>query len=58
MRDGLGDWIRRRLRKGVERQGQKAAADLIVRGISEGELRSQWQNQQNAQLSLRARKSF
>jgi hypothetical protein len=57
MREGLGDWIRRRLRKGVERQGGKAEAELAECSVPEAELRMQWKLQQEAQLSLRARKS-
>lgn len=58
MREGLGDWIRRRSRKGVEKQGKKAEAELAECSVPETELRIQWKLQQEAQLSLRARKSL
>jgi len=58
MREGLGDWIRRRSRKGVEKQGKKAEAELAECSVPEAELRMQWKLQQEAQLSLRARKSL
>jgi hypothetical protein len=58
MGEGLGDWIKRRLRKGVKKQGEKAAEDLKESGISITVLREQWDLQQKAQLSLRARKSL
>jgi hypothetical protein len=58
MRDGLGAWIKRRLRKGVEQQGKNAAAELVACGVPEVELRKQWKIQQEAQLSLRARKLY
>jgi hypothetical protein len=58
MRDGLGVWIQRRLRKGVVEQGEIAAAELGACGIPVAELQRQWELQQEAQLSVRARKSF
>jgi hypothetical protein len=58
MRDGLGAWIRRRLRKGISKQGKIAAAELGASGVPVAELRRQWELQQEAQLSVHARKSF
>jgi hypothetical protein len=56
MRDGLGGWIERRLRKGVIMQGDIAAAELVACGVPVSELRNEWELQQKAQLSVRARK--
>lgn len=55
MREGLGDWIGRRLRLGVKKQGQLARAELLASGIPIETLKEQWRLQQEAQLSLRAR---
>jgi len=57
MRDGLGAWIQTRLRKGIEKQGKVAAAELVPCGVTVTELRRQWELQQEAQLSVRARES-
>jgi hypothetical protein len=57
MRDGLGAWIRRRLRRGIDEQGKIAATELAACGTPVAELREQWELQQQAQLSVRARKS-
>ena len=57
MRDGLGAWIQRRLRKGISKQGEIAAAELVACRVPVAELRRQWELQQEAQLSVRARKS-
>lgn len=56
MRDGLGDWIGRRQRLGVERQGKEATNELKACGIVMETLRHQWEDQKETQLSLRARK--
>lgn len=56
LHDDLGDWIRRRLTKGVERQGQRAQTTLRECGIPLEVLREQWQLQTASQLSIRARK--
>jgi hypothetical protein len=56
MRDGLGDWIGRRLRLGVNQQGKAARAELLACGVPIEALRAQWQLQQVAQLSVRSRK--
>ena len=57
MRDGLGGWIERQLRKGVIQQGDIATAELVACGVPVTELRKEWELQQEAQLSVRARKS-
>ena len=56
MRDGLGDWIGRRLWLGVERQGKDADKELKACGVPIETLRQQWEHQKESQLSLRARK--
>ena len=56
MRDGLGAWIQRRLCKGVSKQGKIAEVELVACGVPLAELRRQWELQQEAQLSVRARK--
>jgi hypothetical protein len=55
MREGLGDWIGRRLRLGVNKQGKVARAELRACGIPIETLREQWKLQQEAQLSVRSR---
>jgi len=55
MREGLGDWIGRRLRLGVSKQGRVARAELLACGIPIETLHEQWKLQQEAQLSLRSR---
>lgn len=56
LRDDLGDWLKRRCRRGIQEQSTKARAILQKCGITEGELRAQWELQKAAQLSIRARK--
>lgn len=58
MRNGLGDWIRRKLdgKLGVVQQTKESQETLISCAITEPELREQWQMQIEAQSSLRARK--
>lgn len=56
LRDDLGNWLRRRLSRGVEGQGKKAQFTLTNSGVPVAELREQWNLQCVAQLSLRARK--
>jgi hypothetical protein len=58
MRDDLGNWLRRRLDKGVVGQGQRARAILEDCGVSVGTLRKQWELQRAAQLSICARECF
>lgn len=55
-RKELGNWIRGRLRHGVEGKTSAANKELGELGISVGELRIQWEAQRKAQLSLRQRK--
>ena len=52
MRDGLGDWIGRRLRLGVNKQGKVAREELLACGVPIEALCEQWQLQQAAQLSV------
>ncbi|KAI5998306.1 hypothetical protein EDD15DRAFT_2386945 [Pisolithus albus] len=54
MRTELGDWVRRRLKKGVREQGSAAQEVLDNGGVSIAELKEQWANQRAAQLSIRA----
>jgi ferric-dicitrate binding protein FerR (iron transport regulator) len=53
MRDGLGDWIRRRLEHCSATQ-EKEEDVLSECGIPDAELRHQWKLQRESQLSLRA----
>jgi hypothetical protein len=55
LRDDLGDWILRRLRRGVKAQSAKAELDLEQCGVPLPELRHQWELQREAQMSIRAR---
>jgi len=54
MRNDLGDWIRHRLRKGIGEQGTEAQRILGGCGVDIPELRNQWSDQRNAQLSVRS----
>jgi hypothetical protein len=56
MRDDLGTWIRRRLKKGVD--GQRKAAEKVLAGcgVPVEVLQEQWNLQRQAQLSVCARK--
>jgi hypothetical protein len=56
LRDDLGDWIRRRLTKGIEGHTTKAKKTLDECGVPAKELRTEWTSQQASQLSLRAHK--
>jgi len=56
MRHDLGDWLRRRLKKGVGEQGAVVQEVLNNCGVSVPELQEQWADQQVTQLSLRAHK--
>ena len=51
----LGDWLRRRLKKGVGEQGSAAQEVLSHCGVTVVELQEQWTNQRETQLSIRAR---
>jgi hypothetical protein len=57
MRDGLGDWMTHRLERGVRKQGQEARNILEDCGIPSSDLRREWENQREAQMSVRARES-
>ncbi|OJT05167.1 hypothetical protein TRAPUB_3992 [Trametes pubescens] len=52
-RNELGNWIRGRLRHGVEGKTLAANEELSELGITVSELRIQWEAQRKAQLSLR-----
>lgn len=54
-RDQLGDWIARRLHKGVEQYSRRAADILWDCDIPTNELRGEWAAQREAQLSVRER---
>lgn len=54
----LGNWLRRRQKKGVEAQAKKAQKVLDDCGVPLVVLREQWELQQAAQLSIRARELF
>jgi len=58
MRTDLGDWIKWRLRRGVQEQGKLAQDQIEDCGIDVNELESQWASQKESQLSIRSRKSF
>ncbi|KAG6374455.1 hypothetical protein JVT61DRAFT_4497 [Boletus reticuloceps] len=57
MRQELGPWLKRRMKKGIGEQGAAAQHALDNCGISISELKSQWNAQRAAQLSIRARTS-
>ncbi|KAF8444153.1 hypothetical protein L210DRAFT_3611346 [Boletus edulis BED1] len=54
MRWDLGDWIKRRLQRGVQDQDQAAKQVLDDCGVAIQDLRRQWASQKESQLSLRA----
>lgn len=54
-RDQLGDWITRRLHKGVERNLQQMSINLRHCNVPAQELREQWNAQRKSQLSTKAR---
>jgi len=53
----LGDWLRRRLKKGIEEQGSAAREVLDQCELGAVELHKQWSDQRSAQLSIRTRTS-
>jgi len=57
MRMDLGDWIKRRLRCGVQEQGKLAQDQMEECGIEVEELERQWASQKESQLSIQSRKS-
>ncbi|KAG2104753.1 uncharacterized protein F5147DRAFT_775574 [Suillus discolor] len=54
MRIDLGDWIKRRLRRGIKEQGSAAQDALDRCGVPIEELQSEWLQQRHSQLSIRA----
>lgn len=58
MLQDLGQWLKRRLKKGIRDQGDAAQKVLDQCGVSVADLRTQWMDQRSAQLSIRNRKSF
>ncbi|KAF8120229.1 hypothetical protein EV363DRAFT_1191626 [Boletus edulis] len=54
MRNDLGEWIKRRLQRGVHEQGQVAQDRIEGCGVPAGELEAQWASQKKSQLSIRA----
>ncbi|KZT18731.1 hypothetical protein NEOLEDRAFT_1143025, partial [Neolentinus lepideus HHB14362 ss-1] len=54
LREDLGDYIKRRLVRGVQRQAREAEDELGACGVPIEELCSQWELQRAAQLSIRA----
>ena len=52
MRTDLGDWIKRRLRRGVQEQGKLTQDQIEECGIEVRELESQWASQKESQLSI------
>jgi hypothetical protein len=56
LRDDLGNWIRRRLAKGIGGHTTKAKKTLDECGVPAEELRAEWKLQRTSQLSLRAHK--
>ena len=55
MRDDLGEWIKWRLRRGVQEQGRAAQDQIEDCGVPTEELGAQWASQKESQLSIRAR---
>lgn len=58
MRTDLGDWIKRRLRRGIKGQGSAAQDALDQCEVSIEELQAEWSQQRQSQLSIRARKFY
>jgi hypothetical protein len=57
MRVDLGDWIKWRLKRGINAQGAAAKEVLTKCGIEADDLQAQWEDQKKSQLSIRARTS-
>ncbi|EJD39841.1 hypothetical protein AURDEDRAFT_36376, partial [Auricularia subglabra TFB-10046 SS5] len=53
MRQNLGKWVRRR-RKAIVEKAQKATTQLVKSGHARQYLRSQWEEQRSAELSIRS----
>ncbi|KAG1784984.1 uncharacterized protein HD556DRAFT_1250578 [Suillus plorans] len=58
MRIDLGDWIKRRLRRGIKEQGSAAQDALDRCGVPIEELQSEWLQQRHSQLSIRAHRFY
>lgn len=54
MQSDLGDWIRRRLKRGIHDQGTAAQEVLDRCELSVEDLESEWSQQRSSQLSVRA----
>ncbi|KAG1836027.1 hypothetical protein C8R48DRAFT_783020 [Suillus tomentosus] len=54
MQSDLGDWIRRRLKRGVNDQGTAAQEALDQCELAIDDLESEWSQQRSSQLSVRA----
>ncbi|KAF8124776.1 hypothetical protein EV363DRAFT_1177524 [Boletus edulis] len=54
MKSDLGDWIKRRLRRGVHEQGEAARRQVDESGYDVEALRAQWTSQKACQLTVRA----
>ncbi|KAG2121677.1 hypothetical protein BD769DRAFT_1629375 [Suillus cothurnatus] len=54
MQVDLGDWIKRRLKRGVNNQGSAVKEALRKCGITTEDLQAQWADQKKSQLSIRA----
>ena len=57
MRADLGEWIKHRLRRGVQEQGDTARRQIAESGYTTKDLQKQWALQRASQLSIRARMS-
>jgi hypothetical protein len=55
MHADLGEWVRHRLRRGVEDQGTAAQKILQECEVPVSDLRKEWAMQKESQLSIRAR---
>jgi hypothetical protein len=55
MHADLGDWIQRRLKRGIDEQGTAAQATLSECDATIEDLRHQWALQRQSQLSIHAR---
>lgn len=55
MQIDLGDWIKRRLKRGIKEQGSAAQDALDRCEVPIEELQSEWSKQRQSQLSIRAR---
>jgi hypothetical protein len=58
MRTDLGNWIKQRLRWGIEGQGSAAQDTLDQCEVSIEELQAKWSQQRQSQLSIHACKFY